>query len=119
MSHSIFNIGKLFPHKDRQSLLHSVGVVYQLTCSCGKKYIGQTKRNLITRLNEDRTCQSSEVCRHLMENSEHTVNFDSPIILDRSNYTTKLRIKETLHIAKRQPQLNVDSQLLSRFLFNA
>ena len=119
MSHSTFNIGKLFPYKDRQFLLHSVGVVYQLTCSCGQKYIGQTKRNLITRLNEHRTRQSSEVCRHLMENSKYTVNFDSPIILDRSNYSTKLRIKETLHIAKRQPQLNVDSQSLSLFLFNA
>ena len=94
MSHSTFNIGKLFPYEDRQSLLHSVGVVYQLTCSCGQKYIGQTRRNLITRLNEHRTRQSSEVCRHLMENLKHTVNFDSPIILDRSNYSTKLRLKE-------------------------
>ena len=55
MSHSTFNIGKLFPYKDRQSLLRSVGAVYQLTCSCGQKYIGQIKRNLITRLNEHRT----------------------------------------------------------------
>ena len=119
MSHSTFNIGKLFPYKDRQYLLHSVGVVYQLTCSCGQKCIGQTKRNLITLLNEHRIRQSSEVCRHLMENPKHTVNFDSPIILDRSNYSTKLRIKETLHIAKRQLQLNVYSQSLSPFLFNA
>ena len=43
MSHSTFNIGKLFPYKARQSVLHSVGVVYQLTCICGQKYIGQTK----------------------------------------------------------------------------
>ena len=119
MSHSTFNIGKLFPYKDRQSPLPSVGVIYQLTCSCGQKYIGQTKQNLITRLNEHRTRQSSEVCKLLMENPKHTVKFDLPIILDRSNYSTKLRIKETLHIAKRQPQLNVDSQSLSLFLFNA
>ena len=58
--------------------VYSVGVVYQLTCSCGQKYIGPTKQNLITRLNEHRTHQSSEVCRHLMENSKHTVNFDYP-----------------------------------------
>ena len=31
-SHRNFTIGKLFPYKDRQSLLHSSGVVYQLTC---------------------------------------------------------------------------------------
>ena len=40
MSHRSFTIGKLFPYKDRQSLLHSLGVVYQLTCSCGQNYIG-------------------------------------------------------------------------------
>ena len=119
VSHSNVNIGKLFLYKDRQSVLHSVCVVYQLTFSCGQKYEGLTKRNLITRLNEQRTRQSSEVCRHLLENSKHNVNFDSPTILDRSNYSTKLRIKETLHIAKHQPQFNVDSQVLSLFLFNA
>ena len=54
-----------------------------------------------------------------MENPKLTVNFDSPIILDRSNNCTKLRIKETLHVAKRQPQLNVDRQSLSLFLYNA
>ena len=94
MSHSTFNIGKLFPYKDRQSVLHSVGVVYQLTCSCSPKYIGQTKQNLITHMNEHQTRQSSEVCRNLMKNPKYTVNFDSPIILDRSNHCTKLRIKE-------------------------
>ena len=67
MSHSTFNIGKFFQYKDRQSLLHSVGAVYRLTCSCGQKYIGQTKQNLIARLNEYRTRQNSEVCRHLMK----------------------------------------------------
>ena len=100
----ISNVAFCFQHWKIISIQRSpisVGVVYQLTCSCSQKYIGQTKRNLITRLNEHRTRQSSEVCRYLMENPKHTVNFDSPIILDRSNYSTKLRIKETLHIAKR------------------
>ena len=46
MSHSTFNIGKLFPCKDRQALLHCVGVVYQLTCNSGQKYVGQTEIRL-------------------------------------------------------------------------
>ena len=119
MSHRNFTIGKLFPYKDRQSLLHSSGVVYQLTCSCGQNYIGQTKRNLITRLNEHRTCEDSGVCKHLLNNPNHVINFDSPKILDRSNHVTKLRIKETLHISKTEPQLNVDNQSLPLYLFNA
>ena len=110
---------KLFPYKDRQLLLHSSGVVYQLTCCCGQNYIGQTKRNLITRLNEHRTCEDSEVCKHLLNNPSHEINFDSSKILDRSNHVTKLRIKETLHISKTELQLNVDNQSLSLYLFNA
>ena len=90
MSHSTFNIDKLFPYKDCQFVLHSVGIVYQLTCSCDKKYIGQTSQNLITFLNGHQTCQSFKVCRPLNGKSKHTVNFDSPTILDRSNYSTKL-----------------------------
>ena len=78
MSHRSFIIGKLFPHKDRQSLLHSSGVVYQLTCSCGQNYIGPTKWNLITRLNERRIREDSEVCKHLLNNPNHENNFDSP-----------------------------------------
>ena len=119
MSHRNFTIGKLFPYKDRQSLLHSSGVVYQLTCSCGQSYIGQTKRNLITRLNEHRTCEDSEVCKHLLNNPNYQINFDSPKILDRCNHVTKLRIKETFQISKTEPQLNVDNQSLPLYLFNA
>ena len=88
--------------------------MYQLTCSCGKNNIGQTKRNLITRLNQHRSCEDSEVCKHLLNNPNHEINFDSTKILDRSNHVTKLRMKETLHISKTEPQLNVDNQSLPR-----
>ena len=77
MSHYTLNIAKLFPYKDRQPVLHNVGVVYQLTCRCDQKYLDQTKQNLITCLNKHQTCQSSNVCRHLIENPTHTINFDS------------------------------------------
>ena len=95
MSHRNFTIGKLFPYKDRQPLLHSSGVVNQLTCSCGQNYIGQIKRNLITRLNKHRMCEDTEVCKHLLNNPNHEIKFDSPKILDRSNHVTKLSIKKT------------------------
>jgi len=68
MCHRTYNIGKLFTYKYRQALLHLSGVVYQLSCSCGQTYVGQTKRNLITRLNEHRICEESEV----LENPKHT-----------------------------------------------
>jgi len=46
--HQPFTIGNLFKYKDNQELLHCAGIVYQLTCSCGRK----SKRNLIFRINE-------------------------------------------------------------------
>ena len=55
-------------------------------------------------------CEDTEVCKHLLNNTNHEVKFDSPKILDRSNHVTKLRIEETLHISKTEPQLNIDNQ---------
>jgi len=118
MCHRTYNIDKLFPYKDRQALLQSSGVVYKLSCSCRQTYVGQTKHNLITRLNEHRICEESEVYRHLLENLKHTVDYKSPKILDRINNITKLCIKETFHIFKLQPQLNLDNQSLPLHLFN-
>ena len=117
MSHRNFTTSKLFSDKDRQSLLHLSVAVYQLTCSCDQNYIGQTKRNLI--LNEHQTCEDSEVCKHLLNNSNHEINFDLPKILDKSNHFTKLRIKETLYISKAVPLLKVDNQSLPLYLFNS
>ena len=38
--------------KDRDSTKDISKVVYAIDCSCGKKYIGETKRTLNTRLSE-------------------------------------------------------------------
>ena len=44
MVHETTTIDQKFRYKDRQTLLHSSGVVYKLNCSCGQSYIGQTKK---------------------------------------------------------------------------
>ena len=109
----------LFLYKDRPSLLHSSGVVYQFTGSCAQNYIGQTKRILITCLNQHQTCEDSEVCKHLLNNPNHEINFDLLKISDRSNQRTKILIKETLRNSKTKSQLNADNQSLPLYLFNA
>ena len=50
--HETTTIGQKFRYKDRQTLLHSSGIVHKLNCSCGQSYIGQTKRNLKIRIND-------------------------------------------------------------------
>ena len=100
MVHDTRNIGKCFKFKDRQALLHNAGVVYKLNCSYGQSYIGQTHRNLATRIQEHvpngKQNQESDVAKHLVGNPNHKINFDSPEILGHRNNRKKLRIKETL-----------------------
>ena len=120
MTHSTTTIGQKFQYKDQQSLLHITGAFYQLSCTCGKSYIGQTKRNLKFRLNEHKPSNSykSDISKHLLENSSHLIDFNQPKIPARDNNWRKLKIKETLFIQKLQPQLNIDEASHPLFLFN-
>ena len=120
MNHSVSTIGNLFRYKDKQALLHLTGKVYKLQCSCKKTYIGQSKRNLKTRLEEHDpiTFGKSDVTDHLQENSDHTIDFHNPLILAQETNWRKLRIKETLYIQKLQPQLNSDEASHPLYLFN-
>ena len=76
------------------------GVVYKLTCSYGSSYIEQTRRNLINRLKEHSSSDKSEVCRHLMDNPDHKVDFAKPNILSSSGDSARLLILESLFIQK-------------------
>ena len=120
--HDTHNIGKCFKFKDRQALLHNAGVVYKLNCSCGQSYIGQTHRNLTTRIQEHvpngKQNQESHVAKHLVCNPNHKINFDSPEILGHSNNHKKLRIKEALLIQKIQSQSNLDGASQPIYLLN-
>ena len=75
-----------------QKTLMKYGVVYKLTCSCGSSYIGQTRRNLIDRLKEHYSSDKSEVCRHLMDNPDHKVDFAKPNMLSSAGDSARLLI---------------------------
>ena len=51
-SHDFIRLENMFKFKDRQSKHLQNGVVYKITCSCGKMYIGETGRYLKTRISE-------------------------------------------------------------------
>jgi len=112
----------MFKFKERQNVLHEHGVVYEITCSCGNSYIGQTCRNLKTRLDNHNpattTSQDTDVSRHIIDNPNHQVNFDTPRILARTDHWRKLLIKETLLIQQRNPMLNSDQASVPLYLFN-
>ena len=58
------NIRSLFPLKDKND--YKSCVIYKGDCSCGSRYIGETKRNAEVRWNEhNNPTKSSEPSKHL------------------------------------------------------
>ena len=106
--HETSKLKKSFTYKDKQNHLRRSSVVYKLTCTCGSNYIGQTCRNLITRINEHKFDQRSEVCKHLLANPTHHFNFKQLEILGSIVGQKELYLLETLLIQQHQPDFNVN-----------
>jgi len=96
--HDTNKLKKSFTYKDKQNHLRRSSAVYKLTCTCGSNYIGQTRRNLITRINEHKFDQHSEVCKHLLANLTHRFNFKQPEILGSIVGQKELHLLESLLI---------------------
>jgi len=108
---------KSFTYKGKQNHLRRSSVVYKLACTCGSNYIGQTRRNLITRIKEHKFDQRSEVCKHLSANPTHHFNFKQPEILGSIVDQKELYLLESLLIQQHQPDLNVDGSFIPLLLF--
>ena len=91
--HTTRKLKKLFPYKDKQPHLQQFNVIYQLKCDCGASYIGQTGRNLITRLNNHNIDlplrQETDVVKHQVDNPNHKIEFNNCAILSFSNHWWK------------------------------
>ena len=95
---SVMKLNKLSKLKSHFPVHKESNVVYQVNCKdCSAFYVGMTTRRLCQRLSEHKCKDSSALYRH-SEESDHVIDFDSPIILDRDNIKTRLLTKETLHI---------------------
>ena len=84
-------------------------LVYEIGCSCGSKYIGCTRRNLIGRFEEHlktTTSTLTAIGQHLKDNPDHVVSDSDVIVLGYSSYQNKLFIKESLYIQEKNPNLN-------------
>jgi len=82
--------------------------VYQIPCSCGKSYIGQTSRALITRLKEhiaDTThnCISKLVVVELSHKYKLLICFDKTTILASTPFYFSRIIHEALKIKIKHP----------------
>ena len=94
--------------KDRDPALKTFGVVYEIPCSCEKKYIGETKRVLETHLKEHQAAtrrgetEKSAIAEHAWSR-QHQALWGETRILDHASHHTALLIKEAKHISLRDP----------------
>ena len=107
-------IRSLFPLKDKNQ--HRSSVIYEGTCTCGEKYIGETIRNTDIRWTEHNTPSAkSEPAKHLQNNTTH--KFAWKIISSAPRQQNKRELLEALYITKMKPGLNeqIESDILKLF----
>ena len=104
------NIKSLFPLKDK--VCHKSNVVYEGTCSCGEKYIGETVRNAEVRWREHDFLGKSEPAKHVVLNSGHSFSWRT--LCKAPQNTRKRKILEAFYINKFKP--NINDQLDIRFI---
>ena len=88
-------IKSLFKIKDK--VKHLSCVVYHGICSCGNNYVGETIRNVVTKIDEHEQPNSkSEPSKHLKNNPGHQFNW---MILSRAaSHRLKRKILEAYFI---------------------
>lgn len=102
----------LNPAKD-QIPFHTCGV-YEVPCSCGKVYIGETGRSINTRLTEHKRHlrllhpTKSAIAEHAID-TLHDIRFeDTKILANNKNWSTR-KIREAIEILKHPNNFNKDN----------
>ena len=96
--------GHLCRAKGKQPLDRTKGVFYNIPCTCGREYIGETGRNLRVRIGEhkyaiQRGNMSNAMAVHMHE-TEHPIDWDSARVIEREKHFACRKIKESLHIKR-------------------
>ena len=107
--HHKFDIAVKWSTKKFRSLkdknLHTACKIYEDTCSCSGKYIGETKRNVETWWNEhENPNKDSEPAKHLRDFPDHKLYWK--ILLMALANTKLCKILESSIIALKKPSLN-------------
>ena len=118
-------IKDIFKYKDRQPKRLLSNIVYLLTCSCGRKYVGETCRNFFVRYNEHVETTGSnltEFGKHLQANPGCHLHFDTDnvkVLCFESN-TYRRKLKESLFIQQLDDGNLINNRMTSQplYLFN-
>jgi len=107
-------------HKDTVETFSNNNVVYKISCiDCEASYVGQTKRQLKTRVREhfsnltSKSANLSVITEHTLQTS-HSFDWDNVKILDTERNYFKRLISEMLHIREQSYGLNAqkDTEML-------
>jgi len=113
-------------HKDKNLHSQNSSVVYKINCNdCDASYVGQTKRQLKTRIKEHKNNINGNINRfsviseHIIK-EKHDFNWDKVKILDHETNYHKRIISEMLHIKEQKNgiNLNKDTELLCDSYFD-
>jgi len=113
-------------HKDKNTLETNNNIVYKIFCkNCNASYVGQTRRQLKTRISEHikniRLDESkhSVVTKHSLDNG-HTFDWSNITILDHETNFYKRLISEMIYIKTQENSLNSveDIECLDSSYFN-
>ncbi|KAJ8935823.1 hypothetical protein NQ318_008720 [Aromia moschata] len=86
--------------------------VYELKCTCGKSYIGQTERSIQCRIKERqrhtrlRNTEKSAIAEHIHTNENHKINYGNIRVLDKTTRYYPRIIRESLEIMKTNNNFN-------------
>ncbi|XP_072041190.1 uncharacterized protein [Amphiura filiformis] len=93
--------------KDKPKTLDRTGTIYNIKCQdCPSQYVGETKRPLSKRVSEHKR-EASPVGAH-MRAAKHTFDPQEVQILDSDPRWYQRGVKEAIHIAATNPDLNKD-----------
>jgi len=113
-------------HKDTVETFSNNNVVYKISCrDCEASYVGQTKRQLKTRVKEhcnnfkSISANPSVITEHAMQLS-HSFDWDNVKILDTEKNYFKRSVSEMIHIKEQSLGLNAqkDTELLDSAYFD-
>ena len=108
------NIRSLFPLKDKSD--YKSCVIYKGDCSCGSRYIGETRRNAEFTSNEhNNPTKSLEPSKHLRSNINHY--FTWGVISNAPKNTKTRKNLEASHIALWKLDLNEQKDFERLVLF--
>ncbi|KAJ8963458.1 hypothetical protein NQ318_018940 [Aromia moschata] len=86
--------------------------VYELKCTCGKSYIGQTRRSIQCRIKEHQrhtrlgNTDKSAIAEHVHTNENHKIDYENIRALDKTTRYYPRIIRESLEIMKNNNNFN-------------